>query len=590
MGTLEDRLMSRKKTNGASHVAAFSSDESGSAGIIFALAMVPLLLMVGAATDYTVFSNARSNLQRATDLAALSVAPQLTSQTTDGQAKNLMQRTLNGQYSALRGKITAASISTDRKTLCADSTMSVDTAFMKLAGMSTITANSTSCATIAGGVDPEMTYEVALVLDISKSMDSGAGGGRGGSSKIAALKIAAKDFVTETFKEIPSGKLQMSIAPFSAGVRAADPSADRLATWIDQAGGNSQHWIVFGGKTAANTAGFTNRFDIFTKLKAIDSDWDWGGCLEGPVYPHNVKDDAPVDAETKFAPFLAPDEPETGGYPNNYLDDDGVVSSRRGASTNTCNDEVASGAWNQLTHVCKYKVTKSSGFGSGPNSSCPSKSSQSVLKLTSTASTLTSKIDGLSTDGYTNLHEGLMWGWRTLSPNAPYANGRAYDAAKNKKIIVFMTDGYNNWSAKPGTVGGSAYQALGYYSYAGTKNVRFPDGVGLNGNGVDFQTLMSAASTAVPGGGGSSSDYLHHSRDALDELTLEACKNAKDKGIEIYTIGFSVSGDQIDQQGLDLLKACATNTDHYFAATDADQLSDAFASIGIGDGKLRLSK
>jgi hypothetical protein len=74
-----------------------------------------------------------------------------------------------------------------------------------------------------------------------------------------------------------------------------------------------------------------------------------------------------------------------------------------------------------------------------------------------------------------------------------------------------------------------------------------------------------------------------------DELTLEACTNAKAQGIEIFTIGFSTPTDPIDQQGLDLMKACATNAEHYFAASDASQLDAAFSAIGIGLGKLRLS-
>ena len=73
-------------------------------------------------------------------------------------------------------------------------------------------------------------------------------------------------------------------------------------------------------------------------------------------------------------------------------------------------------------------------------------------------------------------------------------------------------------------------------------------------------------------------------------MTRQACTNAKAAGIEVFTIGFSTPDDPIDAQGLALMKNCATNDDHYFKAENADQLNAAFASIGIGIGKLRLSQ
>jgi hypothetical protein len=144
-----------------------------------------------------------------------------------------------------------------------------------------------------------------------------------------------------------------------------------------------------------------------------------------------------------------------------------------------------------------------------------------------------------------------------------------------------MTDGFNNWGTQTRTVVGSDYEALGYYTNNGAKNLRLSNGVA--GDRRDYQTELTAAAN-------SSSSHRSTSRSALDNLTLEACNNAKAAGVEVFTIGFSIPTDQIDTQGLNLLKACASNTDHYFAATNADQLNAAFTSIGLGLGKLRLSQ
>jgi hypothetical protein len=189
--------------------------------------------------------------------------------------------------------------------------------------------------------------------------------------------------------------------------------------------------------------------------------------------------------------------------------------------------------------------------------------SQPLLRMTSTQSTLTSKVTGLTANGDTNLHEGFMWGWRSISPNAPFSDGNAYNTSSNgtnQKVIVLMTDGYNNWSSVSNTWGGSMYEAPGYYTLA---NGRVPPG---------NQNITN----------------MTQSRAALDELTLQACTNAKAKGIIVYTVGFSVSSDPIDAQGQKLLQSCATDSSHAFIANDADSLVNAFNQIGTGMGKLRI--
>jgi Flp pilus assembly protein TadG len=548
---------------------AFISDEGGNTFMIFGLAFVPVMFMLGAATDYTRLSIKRAALQQGTDAATLAVASKMTSDTTVDQAKKQAQVILNSEPQLATATVTDVTISEDKQTFCANAQVTIQNAFMQMAHIANMTAAVASCANLAGGVDPGTTYEIALALDNSGSMSSSAGG----VSKMQALRSAATSFVNTMYSK--SQNVKFSITPFAAGVKVLDgsDSNSRNLAWLDKNGENSQHWIAFGGKTAANAQGFTSRFDIFDKLKLIKSSWNWAGCLEGPKYPMNVNDTSPnpSDPETLFVPFLAPDEPSSDDdYGNSYLSDSS------GASCPS-----VSGQWAKLTNVCKYKYVTSSSSSNSPNDHCPTASSQTLMQLTTTQSTVTAKIASLDEGGNTNLHEGFMWGWRTLSPNQPFAGGRSYSAPKNRKIMVFMTDGYNNWASQTSTATGSTYQALGYYSYNGTKNLRFPDGT--TGNGVSYQDqLKNAANT--------SSNYWSASRDMLDELTAEACANAKAAGIEIFTIGFSTPDDKIDEQGLNLLKNCATNSDHYFKAENAKDLNAAFSSIGIGLGKLRLSQ
>ncbi len=562
----------------------FSTDATASVAMIFGLALVPVMFMLGAAVDYARLSVTRSALQQANDAAALAVAVQLTQSTTTDQALKQAQVFLNSTPRLAKATVTKVSISQDRQTFCADAVVSVDQTFMKMAHIASFSTTAHSCANLAGGVDANTTYEIGLVLDNSGSMTNSTNG----QTKIAALQTAANSFVDTMFSKAPS-KVSFSVVPFAGGVVAVDPtvSSNRTLSWIDTNGANSQHWVAFGGKSAANAAGFTSRFSIYSKLAQRNSQLDWRGCFEESAYPYNVDANSVTtsNVETLMVPYLAPDEPDSSYYYNNsYLNDNG--SSGWSSYNRTCSS-TASGDWNKLTSVCKYKQTASlyGSFGPsdfyGPNQFCPDNTTQTLLQLSTTQSTIKNKINQLVANGNTNLHTGFMWGWRTISPGLPFGAGRAYNTQYNRKIMVFMTDGYNNWGDQTSTVVGSDYESLGYYTYNGAANKRLPDGSG--GDGVNYQTALAASAN-------SGSSYISTSRKALDDLTLEACTKAKAAGIEVYTIGFSIPTDPIDAQGLALLKACATNSDHYFAATDASQLNAAFSQIGIGLGKLRLSQ
>lgn len=573
------------------YATAFVRNESGNAAMIFGLSFVPVMFMLGAAADYARLTTTRAELQQAVDSAALAVASKMKSTTTNAEAQKQIQVLVASRPKLAGATVSNVTISADARTLCADATAPVDSIFMKVAHLDKMFASAKVCADLAGGVSPDTTYEIALVLDNSGSMSSSAGG----KSKMQALREAATSFANTMFSKVASGNLKMSIVPFNAMVRAVDPSvaANRTASWIDTQGDSSQHWVVFGGKAAANAAGFTNRFDIFNKLKARRSAWDWNGCFESLPYPMNVNDTAPTasNPDTLFVPYLSPDEPDgyyrksdgsyfgsssgsnTFSYPNSYLNSDNPGGGCTGASSQ----------WDRLNKVCKYNISGSASINTsvlGPDGYCTGNANQTLMRLSSNKATVVNKISNLAEGGNTNIHDGTMWGWRTISPNPPFADGAPYNAEKNRKIMIIMSDGENFWASSPYTAGGSTYQAAGYYSYNGAANQRLPDG---SVGGVNHQDTLKAAAP------NNATDFQSLSRSAQDELTKQACANAKTAGVEIFTIGFSTPGDPIDAQGLALLKGCATNDDHYFKAEDAAQLDAAFSQIGIGLGKLRLS-
>ncbi len=72
--------------------------------------------------------------------------------------------------------------------------------------------------------------------------------------------------------------------------------------------------------------------------------------------------------------------------------------------------------------------------------------SNEVTDLTTDETALTTAIDALSASGNTYIGAGLTWGWRMVSPDAPFTQGVAYgDMAKTStsKYVILMTDGEN---------------------------------------------------------------------------------------------------------------------------------------------------
>jgi hypothetical protein len=181
-----------------------------------------------------------------------------------------------------------------------------------------------------------------------------------------------------------------------------------------------------------------------------------------------------------------------------------------------------------------------------------------------------SKINNLNywQSGGTVISEGLMWAWRTLSPNAPYGDAVAYNTPGVTKAIVLMTDGVNelidngNNATDIHAAHISDYSA---YGYMGDARLR--------------QAYGATTYTAV--------------NSMLNARLQTACDNAKAAGVQIYTVVFNHSGYLTPQQETDaqnLMRSCASTPVNSFVATDSVSLNNAFTSIALQatNGTLRL--
>lgn len=71
-----------------------------------------------------------------------------------------------------------------------------------------------------------------------------------------------------------------------------------------------------------------------------------------------------------------------------------------------------------------------------------------VLPLTSDVTAVNTAIDGMSAYGQTYIPSGLVWGWRVLSPGAPFNESKKATDPKVSQVLILMTDGANTKSAR----------------------------------------------------------------------------------------------------------------------------------------------
>ncbi len=560
----------------------FQSDDRGVTAVVFAIIFSVMILAAGVAIDYGRTMTSMARTQNALDTATLAASTKLGTENQDVEGKAIAQAFFDANTQKLRTKSELQSFEMDstKGEVRATAKGSVVASLLKAAGFDKLGYNTKS--KIARG---NQNIEVALVLDNSGSM----------ASSMGSLKTAATNLTTTLFAGAEgSERVRLSVVPFAASVNVGPDMKD--SGWIDKTGASSLHapGLMYDKPIS--------RFDLFASVGV-----PWMGCVEARPAPHDTSDTPSGSGDTMFVPMFAPDEPD-GGTNDNPINDGLKLDShipRNSSNVRVRDDNAGSNAttaevygnnylwdhpescrplvcvvpnsrggcrtWGRpapspitasvaQARTCKYTqptltVMQSTMSDSeltsgkrGPNVGC---STSKVLPLTATKTEVDAAINAMRADGNTNTVEGFMWGWRTLSPEPPFTEGRPYSTEDSQKIMIVMTDGENNLPFKS-THNKSGYAAFGY---------------GAQGR------LGTTHSTAA---------Y----RAALDQKLLEACSNAKAKNIKIYTIAFRLENDPATRS---LLSQCATSTSEAHVASDNAGLISVFQGIGRDVSKLRIA-
>lgn len=521
------------------HAQSFQDDDRGVVAVIFAISFAALFLLSAIAIDYGRTGAEMVRVQNAVDSAALAASHRLglPDQDTAGPQKAAAYFAANMAKHPNVGILQDVKLDAANGEVNAKAKGTLLTSLLKAAGIHELGFNANSTIRRGRG-----TVEVALVLDNSGSM---------AGTYIADLRTAAQNLVDVVFTGFEgTEKIKVGVVPFAGAVNVGPANAN--ASWIDTTGLSPAHFENFDAPKT--------RFELLQQMGAT-----WAGCVEVRPSPHDVTDSVPNEQTpaSLFVPMFNPDEPDSANdngdsYGNNYLPDYGGTCP---APPSTCTaykkDGVTCKTWSQppvlspkeaQARVCKYPGASIASGTGGPNYLCDS---QPILPLTSDKDAVKSLIKGLQAKGGTNVLEGVMWGWRVLSPGAPFTEGKAYNDPDNDKFLIVMTDG-ENWHQARSNHNKSSYHSFGYAS---------------NGRlGASYTTTALVKQ--------------------MTTKTLTACQNAKAAGIKVYTVAFRLESDSPTRA---MLASCASGATETYVASDGQTLIQAFESIGREIAKLRVA-
>ncbi len=450
----------------------FRADERGNTAMLFAVALLPLLGMCGSAVDYANALRFKAGLQIALDAGVIAGAADLLQGGTKAHAEGVVASYVSAKFTspgASSPSVTATGDPSGKMTATAQ--INVPTNFMRVFGTNNMAMSVTSEAMFG-----LTNAEVVIALDTTGSM---------AGAKLAAAQAAANNLI-DTLYAAPgsAAKVKVGLVPFNYYANVG--TAYRGAPWLSSSS------------------------DYSTPYPADCNDTYPSAVYGAPVTATGYNDGVPYTYTD--TPVISYGEPVSACYPSGMTPHvwGGAVGSRNYPAD--LQDALSAG--NPAPAI--FDV----GDLPGP-----------LMRLTNDKAAVKTQINALLPAGETYIPSGLLWGWRVLSPNLPFADGSAYGASR--KILILMTDGANT------------------------------------------------VSPTYPAHDGSDSAIAN----SLTSQTCAAMKAAP-AGISVYTIAFQVSDPTI--QGV--LSGCASAPANFFNSATIADMQAAFTKIGADLTGVRVSQ
>lgn len=544
---------------------AFGRDEGGAVAVLMAIMIAVLLFVSAFAIDHSRFTSESIQDSQALDASLLAAATNYRKTQDEAAAIDSAKRL----YVANR----ADGSKDDVKSIVPDGTafeVSGTTGFSWKTTLLRAFGYEEQHLRSNAKVKYGRLAEVALVIDNSSFV----------KDHLEVFRTAGLDLKTELMGRSDSSPVKMGVIPFAGSINVG--SQYRGAFWIDNNALGSFHrenYRKYEGAGVWSNAPQT-RFQLFDNLGET-----WAGCVEARTGAYDASD-LPPDAnvpESLFVPMFAPDEPDPGrnkqapgpqqSYFNDYLEDYPqsdcpeeacIKQTGRGKCLEYALPDFTPEQWQQVS--CKYspgrmanKVAVTIGakgnqpgveLTSGPNFNC---TSVPLQPLTRDPELVASTLNAMRASGGANIAEGILWGYRVLSPQEPFTGGGPFDNGEYEKFMIVLARGANWIDAYRDDLNHSIYTPWGY----GVKDR-------LNPQSHTDQALTNA----------------------MDQKSRAACRLAAEKGVQVFTIGYQVS----DPQMRSMLQYCAVHPKMYFEAETPEQLKDHLSTIASKITRLHLTQ
>ncbi|MCG8544177.1 MAG: pilus assembly protein TadG-related protein [Alphaproteobacteria bacterium] len=492
-------------------------DKRGAVSVLLHAAIIPLVAFGGLAVDTARGYLMKSRLNYALDAAALAGGKVMfDTAKRDAAIQKFFKANFPDGYMGATVTGPTLSVNTANQTIKLDATADMGTSLMRVVGLDSMAVGASS------EVQRQIKgMELSLVLDNTGSMRHQAPGSS--QSKVEDLKDAAlmlTDILYAGRDEIDD--FYVAVVPYTAVTNIGTQHIGWLEPWVPY-----------------NPSNFYQHYPAGQQFGYLDPsvDWSpwkntsWKGCVEARW------DDKDGNPAVDLKRDRNDDPPGTQLFYPSYW-----------PKTFTSND------WPPV-------VGGNESGARGPNKNCP----DPIQPLVKSKTTVDGILNGMEywRGGGTLGNNGLVWGWRVISPNwrGQWSGGDdsttlpkdyiadliANNDELSDKAVVVMTDGRNN-------IVSNHYSAYGMRQWAW---------LGVTSGG-DIE-------------------------DEINDRMLETCTMMKDKGVIIYTITFDTEGSS-SAAVRQTYEDCATSVDHYFNSPGEDELTAAFIAIGTQLSNLRLAK
>jgi Flp pilus assembly protein TadG len=382
-----------------SSAEAFRIDRRGNVAVLFALTLLPLIGLVGAAIDYGRANTIRTEMQAALDSTALMLSKEAATD-TQGQLQANAAKYFNAMFTQttvnnVQLNVTYTQSGGNSVTVAGSAGM--PTSFMGVIGYNNIAIGGSSTAKWGS-----TRLQVALVLDNTGSMAS--------AGKMSALKTATISLLSQLQSAASvNGDVYVSIVPFVKDVNVGS-------------GNYNANWIYWG-----NSSQDPNHTD--------DSSWEahFGSCSKNSFPLLYASPRAACLAFNKNADWT----PASHSTWNGCVMDRGYPKSPSNLNGNSGPDTTN----NYDTNVASIDPTKpASMYAAEQYGQCPS---AAVMGLSYDWSAMTTLVNNMSPNGNTNQAIGLQLGWQSLVGGGPFPAPPMDPNYTYSRIIILLTDGLN---------------------------------------------------------------------------------------------------------------------------------------------------